>query len=173
MRIRASDDTAWTAPEGVASAADRIVAEPGTLTGSIGVFVIRPALAGALEKLGIHAEGLTRGRHADLLLASRPLSPETRERMKEDVQQIYRQFVSRVAEGRGLEPDAVNEVGRGRVWTGAQAKERGLVDDFGGLASALELARKLAKLDRDTPVTVEGAKEGLLDMLALGGGEDI
>jgi protease-4 len=150
--IASLSDVAASGGYYVAAAADRIVAEPGTLTGSIGVFVIRPALSGALEKLGIHAEGLTRGRHADLLLASRPLSPATRERMKADVQQIYRQFVSRVAEGRGLEPDAVNEVGRGRVWTGARAKERGLVDVLGGLREAVLEAKAVAGLAPDDDV---------------------
>lgn len=137
-----------------AAAADRIVAEPGTLTGSIGVFVIRPVLAGAFEKLGIGVEGLTRGRHADLLLASRPLSPATRERMRDDVQSIYRLFVSRVAEARGMEPAAVNEVARGRVWTGAQAKERGLVDALGGLREAVLEAKAAAGIAADADVVL-------------------
>lgn len=152
--IASLSDVAASGGYYVAAGADKIVAEPGTLTGSIGVFVIRPALGGALEKLGIHAEGLTRGRHADLLLASRPLSPETRARMKADVQQIYRQFVSRVSEGRGMDADAVNEVGRGRVWTGAQAKERGLVDVLGGLREAVLEAKAAAGLAPDADVVL-------------------
>ena len=109
----------------VAAGADKVVAQPGTITGSIGVFVIRPMIAGALEKLGIGSTALTRGRYADLLLSTRPLSPEARERMRDEVRGIYRQFVERVAEGRGLDPEKVNEVGRGRVWTGADAKKVG------------------------------------------------
>jgi protease-4 len=152
--IASLSDVAASGGYYVAAAADRIVAEPGTLTGSIGVFVIRPALGGALEKLGIHVEGLTRGRYADLLLASRPLTPETRARMKADVQQIYRQFVSRVSEGRGMDAEAVNEVGRGRVWTGAQAKERGLVDALGGLREAVLEAKAAAGLAPDADVVL-------------------
>jgi protease-4 len=152
--IASLSDVAASGGYYVAAAADKIVAEPGTLTGSIGVFVIRPALGGALEKLGIHVEGLTRGRYADLLLASRPLTPETRARMKADVQQIYRQFVSRVSEGRGMDAEAVNEVGRGRVWTGAQAKERGLVDALGGLREAVLEAKAAAGLAPDADVVL-------------------
>ena len=150
--IASLSDVAASGGYYVATAADRIVAEPATLTGSIGVFVIRPALGGALEKLGVHVESLTRGRHADLLLASRPLTPETRERVKADVQAIYKQFVARVAEGRGLEPEAVNEVGRGRVWTGVQAKERGLVDALGGLREAVLEAKAAAGIAPDVDV---------------------
>jgi len=137
-----------------AAAADRIVAAPGTLTGSIGVFVLRPALGGALEKLGIGVAGLTRGRHADVLLAARPLTPAARERMRADVQGIYRQFVARVAEGRDMERDAVDAVGRGRVWTGAQAQERGLVDEVGGLREAVLAAKALAGLAPDADVVL-------------------
>lgn len=138
----------------VAAAADKIVAQPATLTGSIGVFVIRPMVAGALEKLGIGFASLTRGRHADLLLSTEPLSEGTRARMREEVRGIYQQFVERVAEGRGLDPEVVNEVGRGRVWTGEQAKERGLVDALGGLRDAVVVAKQLVQLEPDADVVL-------------------
>ena len=138
----------------VAAGADAIVADPATLTGSIGVFVLRPVLAGLFEKLGIGVAALTRGAHADLYLSSRTLSPESRERLRADVEGVYDLFVSRVAEGRKLEPEAVDEVGRGRVWTGEQAFERGLVDALGGLRVAAVEARKRLGLDPEADVAL-------------------
>jgi protease-4 len=123
----------------VASAADTIVSHPTTLTGSIGVFVIRPSLGGLLEKAGVTAETMQRGARADLLFGSQPLTVGAREVLKKDVEGVYEQFVARVAEGRGMDPDAVKRVGGGRVWTGAQALEIGLVDELGGLYEAVAL----------------------------------
>jgi len=138
----------------VAAGADRIVAQPSTITGSIGVFVIRPMIAGALEKLDIGFASLTRGRHADMLLSTQPLSEGARGRMRDEVRGIYQQFVSRVAEGRSLDAERVNEVGRGRVWTGAAAKEAGLVDTLGGLREAVLEAKGLVGLDPDADVVL-------------------
>jgi protease-4 len=138
----------------VAAGADRIVAQPSTITGSIGVFVIRPMIAGALEKLDIGFASLTRGRHADMLLSTQPLSEGARDRMRDEVRGIYQQFVSRVAEGRSLDAERVNEVGRGRVWTGAAAKEAGLVDTLGGLREAVLEAKGLVGLDPDADVVL-------------------
>jgi protease-4 len=138
----------------VACGADKVVAEPGTLTGSIGVFVLRPVLAGAFEKLGIGVESMTRGEHADLLLSTRPLSPGTRERVRADVEGVYRLFVERVAEGRSLEPEGVDAVGRGRVFTGEQAHERGLVDVLGGLRTAVVEAKRAAGIAEDADVAL-------------------
>ncbi len=127
----------------VACAADKIISQPTTLTGSIGVFVLRPSLGGLLEKLGITVETMQRGARADLLFGSQPLSAGARDLLKKDVAGVYEQFVARVAEGRGMQPDAVKKIGGGRVWTGAQAKEIGLVDELGGLYEA-GLAAKAA-----------------------------
>lgn len=138
----------------VAAGADRIVAQPSTLTGSIGVFVLRPVIAGALDKLDIGYASLTRGRHAGMLLSTEPLSEATRARMRDEVRSIYHQFVARVAEGRGLEPERVNELGRGRVWTGALAHEAGLVDTLGGLREAVVEAKALVGLAPDADVVL-------------------
>jgi len=136
----------------VASAADAIVSQPQTLTGSIGVFVIRPVLAGLFEKLGIGVEPLTRGARADLLLSTVPLSAETRAVLRQNVENTYRRFLARVAEGRGLDTAAVDGVARGRVWTGAQAKEVGLVDRLGGVSEAVAAAKEKVGLDADDDV---------------------
>jgi protease-4 len=136
----------------VACGADFVYAGPGTLTGSIGVFVLRPVLRELYEKLDIGVESLTRGAHADLLIGSRPLSPATRARLREEVDSIYDLFVERVADGRRLSAAEVDALGRGRVWTGAQAAELGLVDGLGGLRDAASRARSDLKLDPDADV---------------------
>jgi protease-4 len=136
----------------VASAADVIVSQPQTLTGSIGVFVLRPVLAGLMEKLGVGVEALTRGARAELLLSTRPLSAETRAVLREDVQHTYERFLARVAEGRGIETTAVDAVGRGRVFTGEQAKQAGLVDRLGGVSEAVLAAKERVGIAPDADV---------------------
>ena len=125
-----------------ACGADAIVAEPTTLTGSIGVFVLRPIIGGLLDKLGIGVASLTRGAHADLLLSTQPLKPDTRALVQTEVRAVYDLFVSRVAEGRNLGTGRVDEIGRGRVWTGVQARDVGLVDALGGLRAAVLKAKE-------------------------------
>jgi protease-4 len=132
--------------------ADAVVAPPGSLVGSIGVFVIRPVIGGLLEKLGIGVESMKRGSYADLLLASQPLDEAGRERLRKEILSLYDLFVARVADGRGLTPEQVHAIGRGRVWTGAQAMERGLVDELGGLRVAVRRAKLEAGLDADADV---------------------
>lgn len=138
----------------VACGADAIVASPGTITGSIGVVVLRPVLGGLLEKLDIGFAALTRGSHADLALSTQPLSDASRERLRVEAESIYDLFVDRVADGRALAPERVNEIGRGRVWTGAQAAEVGLVDELGGLRTAARRAKIAAGLDPDVDVAL-------------------
>jgi protease-4 len=138
----------------VAAGADTIVSQPGTLTGSIGVFVLRPVIGGLLDKLAIGHAAVTRGAHADLLLSTQALTEPTRARLANEVQSVYRLFVDRVASGRSLEPEYVDEVGQGRVWTGAQANERKLVNTLGGLYAAVDLAKEQAGLSRDADVSL-------------------
>lgn len=136
----------------VSCGADAVVAEPGTLTGSIGVFVLRPVLAGLLDKLGIGYASLQRGAHADVLLGTKPLDPDTRARLAADVKSVYDLFVERVAEGRKLPAAQVDAIGQGRVWTGEQAVKLGLVDAVGGLRTAVDLAKEKAGLGRKADV---------------------
>ncbi|MEM7411248.1 MAG: S49 family peptidase [Myxococcota bacterium] len=138
----------------VAAGADAIVASPGSITGSIGVFVLRPVLARTFEKLQIGVESLTRGTHAGIQVSSQPLSPETRARLREEVESIYGLFLSRVADGRPLDENQVDAVAQGRVWTGAQAAEAGLVDELGGMREALLLAKEKAGLPADADVAL-------------------
>jgi len=147
--------------------ADAIVAPPASLVGSIGVFVMRPVLGGLLDKLAIGHEAMTRGEHADLLLATRPLSDSGRERMRAEIDAIYDTFLARVSAGRGLTREQVHAVGRGRVWTGAQALEIGLVDELGGLRQAVLRAKQKAGLaaDADVALVPYPKPESLLDQL--------
>ena len=137
----------------VAASADRIVSQPATLTGSIGVFTIRPDVSGLYEKLGIGVESMTRGARADLLTDG-PLTPETRAVLERDIASIYSLFLDRVVAGREMERDAVHAIAQGRVWTGAQALEVGLVDRVGGYHEALAEARELVGLEPDADVAL-------------------
>jgi protease-4 len=138
----------------VAAGADAILAPPGSVTGSIGVFALRPVLKGLLDKLDIKVERMTRGAHADLLIASQPLSPETAAIMNREVEAIYRLFIERVAAGRKLDLQNVDRIAQGRVWTGEQALERGLIDELGGLSEAVLRAKQALGLDADADVAL-------------------
>jgi protease-4 len=144
--IASFSDVAASGGYYVASAADVIVADPGSLTGSIGVFALRPAIGGLLEKLEIGVDSITRGRHADFLLSSKKLSPAALARLQTSVLDTYQLFLTRVADGRGLSLAEVDEIGQGRVWTGRQALEVGLVDELGGLYTAVRRAKEAVGL---------------------------
>lgn len=126
----------------IACAADAIVAEPGTLTGSIGVFTAHLSMERLLQKAGVGTALLTRGTYAGYDRLSRPLSAEGREKAHAAIAGIYEIFTRKVAQGRNLPPERVNEIGRGRVWTGAQAKELGLVDELGGMIQAMAVVKQ-------------------------------
>lgn len=125
----------------VAAGATKILAQPCSLTGSIGVVLFRADVSGLLGNLGIRTEALSRGRLAGLTSMLTEMTPGERARIVESMEEVYNLFVERVATGRGLTAAQVNEVGRGRVWTGTQAVERGLVDSLGGFFAAIEAAK--------------------------------
>ena len=133
----------------VASGASSIVAQPMTLTGSIGVFFMRPAFAGLYEKLDIGTEVIARGQHAAVAASDLPFTEEQRERTATYVGAIYGDFLERVAEGRRSSPEEIDSVGQGRVWLGSAALERGLVDELGGLHEAVQLAKRAVGLAED------------------------
>ena len=135
-----------------AAGGDWILAEPGTITGSIGIFTGKFDLSGLLAKLGVTTTTTTRGARADIESLFRPYSDDERAAIKERLRYFYGRFVAAVAAGRKLTPEAVDAVGRGRVWTGAQAKQRGLVDQIGGLADAVALAKQRAGFGVGDPV---------------------
>lgn len=138
----------------VASAADAIVSLPGTLTGSIGVFAVRPALGGLFERFDVRSEMLERAPHAEINLISPALSPDTRDWLQADVEDTYRRFLARVSEGRGRPVEEIEAIAEGRVWTGEQAVTRGLVDGIGGLRSAVLRAKEKVGLGEDADVSL-------------------
>jgi protease-4 len=150
-----------------AAAAETIVAEPATLTGSIGVFVVKPELSGLLAKLGVTRFASARGELAQLESLGKPWTEKERKAVERQIEAFYATFVDRVAEGRRLPKDKVEAVAGGRVWTGRQAMERGLVDRLGSLDDAIAIAIGRAGLKREE-ISVRRAGTGLGDAFATG-----
>ncbi len=160
----------------VAMGADRIFAEPGTLTGSIGVLAGKFVTPGMWEKVGITFDQVESGAHANFWNSSRPYSPGEWDRFNAWLDRIYDDFTSKVAEGRKLPKEKVLEIAKGRVWTGEDARERGLVDELGGLSAAIRAAKAAAKIPASESVRLlefpkrKSPFESLLTRLS--GGED-
>ena len=138
----------------MAAPAHAIVAQPGTLTGSIGVFSGKFAAAGAFGKVGIGIDGVTYGAQADIFSPVDRFSAAGRAAMQAQVDDVYERFLQVVAEGRAMSRDEVHAVAQGRVWTGRQALARGLVDELGGLRRAVVLAQVRAGIDAEDEVTL-------------------
>ncbi|MCB9764884.1 MAG: signal peptide peptidase SppA [Alphaproteobacteria bacterium] len=136
----------------IAMAGRHIVAQPATLTGSIGVFAGKFAIDGLLEKVGITTWTTQRGDLAGLLSSPAPFTDAERAKLRERIEDFYATFLAKAAEGRGMTVEEVDAVAQGRVWTGAQALEVGLVDELGGLELAVQRAVELAELDEDVEV---------------------
>ncbi len=153
--IVSMSDVAGSGGYWIAMAATKIVAQPQTLTGSIGVLAGKFSLDGLLRKLGITSEKLVFGEKADIFSPFRPFTPEERKVLKEEILWTYDRFLDKAAEGRGLAREAVDAVGKGRIWTGRQAKDLKLVDELGGLTMALGLAKKEAGIDADEEVRLD------------------
>lgn len=140
----------------VSAHADHIVALPQTITGSIGVFGGKVALEGTFAKVGYNIDGITvGGEFAGAYTPDAPFTPSQAEGYRGQMQDIYDDFTTRVANGRDLPIERVLEIAKGRVWTGAQAKEIGLVDELGGIMTAIQAAKKLAEIDEDEDVRIK------------------
>ena len=152
----------------IAANASKIVAQPSSITGSIGVFMGKPVVKGFYDWLGISNEYVMRGKNAGIFRATEKWTPEERQKMEEQTNKIYfDNFLPKVAAGRNISVERANELGQGRVWTGTQAKENGLVDEFGGLEKAIDIAKELAELpaDKDVRRVVFPAPKQLLETL--------
>ena len=136
----------------IATAADTIVAQPATLTGSIGVYTGKVAIGGTLERLGIGTGAVVLGRNAGITSPFEPFSPDQRARLEAYVEAFYQTFIGRVADARGTTPEAIDAVAQGRIWSGAAALERGLVDRLGGLDAAVAIAKEEAGVPADADV---------------------
>ncbi len=151
----------------VGVAAEKIVANAGTITGSIGVILRGNNLSKLLERIGIRFETVKSGVYKDILSPDRALSDEERNLLQELIDSSYEQFVNAVAEGRGLTPTEVKKFADGRVFSGAQAKELGLIDETGDEEDARRLAARLADLDEEKTrtVTIGGQKKRLSGLI--------
>ncbi|ULU25363.1 signal peptide peptidase SppA [Dyella terrae] len=132
--------------------ADRIYAEPNTITGSIGIFGMIMTVPGTLDKLGVKSDGVGTSPLAGAFDITRPLDPKVGTVIQATIEKGYRDFVGNVAKARGKPYDAIDAIAQGRVWTGQQALDRGLVDQLGGIGEAIADASQRAKLGKDAPV---------------------
>ena len=138
----------------ISTGANKIIAQPSTITGSIGVLAGKPVMRGFYDWIGISNEYLLRGKHAGLFRETEKFTPEERAKFEEWIKKTYYEdFIPKVAKGRNKNVEYIDSVGQGRVWTGSQAKGNGLVDEFGGLDHAVEVAKSLANIPKDKGVT--------------------
>ncbi len=158
-------DTAASGGYYVAAAADKIVALPSTITGSIGVISTVPNLQELYRKIGYREYVFKSGAHKDMLSPSRPLTPEEEQIMQGIIEETYNQFVGVVAQGRNLPVESVRRLADGRIYTGSQAKELGLVDELGGKREAIALAAELAGIKGEPQVVEYRRAAGLLSLL--------
>jgi protease-4 len=150
----------------VSMAADAIVANAGTITGSIGVVTGKLIARELKDRLGVGSDSVRTNPNADAWSINQPFTDEQRERVEAEADLFYTDFVERVAAGRNLSVEAVDAIARGRVWTGADAKERGLVDELGGLRTAVNRAKVLAGFEPDADVRLVGYPgSSLMDLL--------
>ncbi len=148
----------------IASAANRIVANPGTITGSIGVIIMYPKVRELLDTIGLDVEVIKSGRLKDVGNPARDMSPEERQYIQGTVDEGHRQFIRDVALGRGLEEEKVREIADGRIMMGQTARELGLVDDLGNFEDAVETAARLGKIEGEPEVVfARKKKRSLLD----------
>ncbi len=139
----------------VAIGADKIVAQPGTITGSIGVFAGKFVMSGLFEKVGLSFDEVHSGNNALLWDTTKEFTPSERERFDAWLDRVYEDFTSKVAAGRKLPKARVLEIARGRIWSGEDALKLGLVDELGGMSAAVRLARKSARIPDGQAVTLE------------------
>ena len=159
----------------MAMTGDPIVAYPATLTGSIGVVFGKPNLKGLYEKLGISKDSIQRGKHAGIDSDYTGLSPDERQLLKTGIDESYQDFVAKVAEARHRKAAEIEPVAQGRVWLGSQAKQRGLVDELGGLDRAVEIVKQKAKIPATERVSISiyPGRRSLLDLLMKKSQEDM
>jgi protease-4 len=136
----------------IACSANKIVAQPSTITGSIGVVGGKPVVKGFYDWIGITNEYVLRGTNAGMFRESEKFSDSERKKFEEFLHSTYEDFTSKVAKGRSKDKNYIDSIGQGRVWTGHQGKENGLVDEYGGLDKAIEIAKQLAKIPAEKGV---------------------
>src|SRR5712691_5216684 len=158
----------------IACNANKIVAEPSTITGSIGVVGGKPVIKGFYDWIGVTNEWVLRGQNAGMFRETEKFSDSERKKWIEFLTTTYDDFTSKVAKGRSKDQKYIDSIGQGRVWTGQQGKEKGLVDEYGGLDKAIEVAKQLANIPADKSVqrVILPHPPGFFEQLMSGGGED-
>jgi len=158
----------------ISTGANRIVAEPSTITGSIGVVGGKPVIKGFYDWIGVTNEYMLRGNNAGMFRESEKFNDSERKKFEEFLNATYDDFTSKVAKGRNKEKSYIDSIGQGRVWTGRQGKENGLVDEYGGLDRAIEIAKQLAKIPADKGVqrVIRPQIPGFFEQLMSSGSDD-
>ncbi|MGO9377992.1 MAG: signal peptide peptidase SppA [Dissulfurispiraceae bacterium] len=151
----------------ISAPADRIVANPGTITGSIGVIMVVPNLQGLLEKVGIKTEVVKSGKHKDLASVFRGIGKEERQIIQGVMDDVHEQFIAAVAEGRKMPIDTTRKLSDGRIFSGRQAIGAGLVDEMGDLDDAVKVAGKLAGIEGE-PEVISKSEKGMISKLLDG-----
>jgi protease IV len=136
----------------ISMAADVIVAQPATITGSIGVILGKPVFEDALSRAGVTTDSVAEGARARMFAPTHPFTQDEWDRINSWLDVVYREFIEKAASGRGMPVERMHELARGRVWTGADAAANGLVDELGGMTAAAEIARRRAGLPADAPL---------------------
>jgi protease-4 len=157
----------------ISAKADKIVALQSTLTGSIGVISEMPNLNGLMDKIGVKMEVIKSGKYKDMYSGFAELTPEERALVQKTTDQMYEQFIDVVAEGRHLDKAKVRELATGQTYTGLEAKQLGLVDELGGIQTAIDLAAKLADVQNPVTEYIYPQSPGLIDMLLNGSGSQL
>lgn len=149
----------------ISAPATRILANPGSITGSIGVIMELPNFKGLMEKIGVKTEVIKAGAHKDLASVFRELGPEERAILQGVMDNVHEQFIKAVAEGRKLPVEKVREIADGRIFSGEQAITAGLVDQIGDLNDAFDIAKRLAGIKGEPSIIKKKKKGGVLDLL--------
>ena len=154
----------------IAMASPYIVAQPGTLTGSIGVVTGKMVTGGVYNKVGANIETVSQGKFAELSSPARPFNPTERKKMQDMIEETYDQFIEKASASRHMSPEKLDAIAQGRVWTGRQAKANGLVDELGGLDRAIAAAKVRAKIpaDSDVQIVVYPPRRTFLDLVSKG-----
>jgi protease-4 len=152
----------------IAMPGEVIVAQPSTLTGSIGIFGGKLVMGGTYEKLGAHIESTSIGRNAEMESPARPFNGSELQKVEAQLRAFYTDFVRKAAESRHTTPEKIDALAQGRVWTGKQAKENGLIDELGGLDRAIAIAKERAKIPADSDVEIVGypRAKGFLELVS-------
>lgn len=149
----------------ISAPADKIVANAGTLTGSIGVIMEIPNVSGLMEKIGVETQIIKSGKHKDIASVFRSMTPEEKQIMQDVLDDVHNQFIMAVSEGRGIDFEVISKLADGRIFTGRMAKDLGLVDELGNLQDAIMLAGKLTGIEGEPKVVSKKEKFSIFDML--------